>query len=234
MLSVRYIERDGYAIVPDVLAAPQVDRLLDHLSRINEGEMSQRRAGIAFGVRNLLNVVPAARELANSSDLQSLVEAVLGCTARVVRGVYFDKHKDANWKVAWHQDLTISVRERAEVEGYGPWTLKAGIHHVQPPLSILQNMLGVRVHLDQTDEANGALRVFPGSHGQGRMSAEDIARWKERHTNTVCSVNRGGVMLMRPLLLHASSVATHAEHRRVLHFEYSSVDLEGGLEWYEA
>ena len=89
---------------------------------------------------------------------------MLGKTARVVRGIYFDKHENANWKVAWHQDLTIAVRERVEVDGYGAWSIKARIHHVQPPVTVLENMLTVRVHLDHTEESNGALRVLPGRH----------------------------------------------------------------------
>src|SRR6267378_3304180 len=90
---------------------------------------------------NLLNVLPAARALAYSPVMRSLVEPVLGSRARVIRGIYFDKHQEANWKVAWHQDLTIAVRQQMNIDGYSAWSIKAGIHHVQPPISILQNML---------------------------------------------------------------------------------------------
>src|SRR5258705_2815867 len=148
------IERDGFAVVEDVLDAATVDSLRDQLADVRTDEATRRRAGKAFGIRNLLNEVPATRELANSDLMRLFVEPVLGSCAKVVRGVYFDKHKDANWKVAWHQDLTIAVSKRQEVEGYGPWSLKAGIQHVQPPVSILENMLAVRVHLDLTDESN--------------------------------------------------------------------------------
>ena len=227
------IERDGFVIIPAVLDAATVERLCDQLADVGTDEATSRRAGRAFGIRNLLNEVPATREFANSHAMRLFVEPVLGTCAKVVRGVYFDKHKDANWKVAWHQDLTIAVSNRQEVEGYGPWSLKAGIQHVQPPVSILENMLTVRVHLDHTDESNGALRVFPGSHRQGRMNTETIEKWKEQRTDTICSVNSGGAMLMRPLLLHASSAAAIPRHRRVLHFEYCSSRLAAELEWYE-
>ena len=150
-----------------------------------------------------------------------------------MRGVYLDKHKDANWKVAWHQDLTIAVRQRKEVEGYGPWSIKVGIQHVQPPVAVLEKMLAVRVHLDDTDESNGALRVIPGSHRHGRLNSEDIQDWKASSTPVSCAVKRGGVMLLRPLLLHASSLAFAPGHRRVLHFEYAAGELGSGLEWYE-
>ena len=37
---------------------------------------------------------------------------------------------------------------------------------------------------------------------------------------------------MRPLLLHASSIAIVPTHRRVIHLEYASQSLADGLEWY--
>jgi len=151
----------------------------------------------------------------------------------VVRAIYFDKHKNANWKVAWHQDLTIAVREQLEVEGFNAWSIKAGIPHVQPPLSILNNLLTLRVHLDHTDQNNGALRVLPGTHRFGRLDANQIQYWKENQGVVTCSVPCGGVMVMRPLLLHSSLPALAPEHRRVLHFEYSSVELPPELEWFE-
>ncbi|HEY0729420.1 MAG TPA: hypothetical protein VGD38_15175, partial [Pyrinomonadaceae bacterium] len=122
------IAHDGFAIFEEFLDAGNVSLFLDALAnaRLETGaENGVYERTKAFGIRNLLNVVPFTRELANSSLCKSLIEPVLGPDARVVRGIYFDKHKDANWKVAWHQDLTIAVRERIDVQGYGPWSLKA-------------------------------------------------------------------------------------------------------------
>jgi ectoine hydroxylase-related dioxygenase (phytanoyl-CoA dioxygenase family) len=129
--------------------------------------------------------------------------------------------------------LTIAVRQQFDVEGFGPWSTKAGIPHVQPPVSVLENMLALRVHLDDTDESNGALQVVPGTHNEGRLSTQDIQERKGRDTVITSSVPKSGVMVMRTLLLHASSAASEPKHRRVLHFEYSSLDLPGGLEWFD-
>lgn len=222
----------GFAVVEGVVKREAVLALLRALEGVSVDGASQR-AGKAFGIRNLLNVVPLTRELANSSACKSLVEAVLGSKARVVRGVYFDKHRDANWKVAWHQDLTIAVRERVEMDGYGPWSMKAGIHHVQPPAHVLENMLTLRLHLDDADETNGALRVLPATHKYGRLDAQQIEYRKQHDAVVTCNVKSGGVVLMRPLLLHSSTTATTPRHRRVLHFEYSSLELPGGLKWFE-
>src|SRR5687768_1905352 len=222
------ITRDGFAVVQEFLDTEIIHSVLEVLAvaKIENGE--GQRAGKFFGIRNLLNVVPFTRDLANNAACRSLVEPILGSTARVVRGIYFDKHRDANWKVAWHQDLTIAVRERIEVEDYGPWSVKARIHHVQPPVSILENMLTVRLHLDDTNEANGALRVLPGTHQYGRLDSNEVERWKQQSPMT-CVVQRGGAVVMKPLLLHSSTAAADPTHRRVLHFEYSSVELAAGL-----
>jgi hypothetical protein len=230
---VEDIAQNGYAVLPGFLSSETVTVALDALAiaRIDNG--GSQRAGKAFGIRDLLNVVPFTRELANSSSCRSVVEPILGSAARVVRGIYFDKHKDANWKVAWHQDMTIAVRERLDLDGYGPWSIKAGFHHVQPPASVLENMLTLRIHLDHADESNGALRVLPGTHKFGRLNASQIEYWKEQQKPVTCVVERGGAVLMRPLLLHSSFAAVNPGHRRVLHFEYSSIDLPGGLRWFE-
>lgn len=227
------VKRDGYALVRGVVDAGSLGDIGDAADGLGAGEAVSRRAGRAFAARDLLNAAPVARSLAEDPVLMSLVEDVLGAGAKIVRGVYFDKHRDANWKVPWHQDLTVAVRERLEAEGFGPWSVKAGIHHVQPPTCVLEGMLALRVHLDDADGSNGALRVIPGSHARGRLSAADIQTLKEECRAVTCDVPAGGVMLMRPLLLHASSSATRPRRRRVLHFEYSASDLPGGLAWYD-
>jgi Phytanoyl-CoA dioxygenase (PhyH) len=227
------IARDGFAVLEAVIDSETVDHLIQAIAKADHQQLNSQRAGKAFGIRNLLNVVPFTRDLATSSLCRSIVEPIVGTTAHVVRGIYFDKHKDANWKVAWHQDVTIAVRERIEIDGYGPWSMKAGIHHVQPPVSVLQNMLAVRIHLDRAHEFNGALRVLPGTHQYGRLDTPQIQYWKEQQRSVTCSVRSGGVIIMRPLLLHSSIAAINPEHRRVLHFEYTSIDLPSGLRWFE-
>ena len=231
---VEDVAQHGFAVVQEFLNAETVSVVVEALANAKIDQGGSQRAGKAFGIRNLLNVVPFTRDLANSIACRSIVEPILGSSARVVRGIYFDKHRDANWKVAWHQDTTIAVRERLDVEGYGPWSIKAGIHHVQPPAPVLENMLTLRVHLDRANDSNGALRVLPGTHKYGRLDAHQVEYWKQRQPPVGCTVERGGTVLMRPLLLHSSIAATNPAHRRVLHFEYSSIDLPDGLRWFEA
>jgi ectoine hydroxylase-related dioxygenase (phytanoyl-CoA dioxygenase family) len=226
------IQVDGFAIIPHIVDSEMVSQLREELESVSSDEAVSRRGQSPYGIRNLLNVVPATRALAGHDALRALVDPILGKRAEVVRGIFFDKTPRANWKVAWHQDLTIAVREKRHVNGFRSWSIKAGIVHVQPPVAVLRNILTVRLHLDDTDQSNGALKVIAGSHRHGRMSAAEIQRWRGEGSAVTCAVPRGGVLVMRPLLLHASSASTDPARRRVVHLEYSSTELPGGLQWY--
>ena len=222
------LERDGFSVVDSVLADRDVNRIREEIEAIRPSEGVHTRKGSIFGARNLLQVLPSVRSLVESSGVNRLI----GGRARPVRGILFDKTSKANWNVAWHQDLTIAVREKRLVAGFGPWTIKAGVPHAQPPLSVLEKMITLRIHLDHTDEANGALRVIPGSHQLGRLNPISIEQLLTKETPAICSVNAGGGLLMRPLLLHSSLSCAIPSHRRVLHIEFSTDKLPGGLEWY--
>jgi len=196
---VRIVEDDGYAIVPGCLGEETLKLLGSHLTKDS------------YAIRNLL-ALPIVRELAASGAVRTLAEAVLGKHCFAVKGTFFNKAQESNWKVAWHQDLTIMVRERKEVIGFGPWTVKEGIVHVQPNANVLSRILAIRLHLDASEADNGPLRVILGSHKQGRLSSEQIAHYPKQGS-VVCTVPRGGALLMRPLLLHASSACVHPKAR---------------------
>jgi len=228
---IEAIQNDGFAILPSVVPPQTTSFLSSQLTELSGAEVKSRGHS-AFGVRKLLEVASAVGHLAGSAEIRALIEPILGAEAFAVRGIFFDKTPSANWKVAWHQDLTIAVRRKIEIEGFGPWSVKAGIDHVIPPVEILEKMLALRIHLDDADESNGALKVIPGSHKHGRLNPQQIQALKEERQVVVCSTPAGGVMAMKPLLLHASSASAQPFHRRVIHLEFSSAQLPGGLEWY--
>jgi len=205
-------------------------QLIAAIERIDREASLTNRGGI-FAVRNLFDVSAEVRELTDSRPIRSLVESILGVGCMPVRGILFDKVPDANWKVPWHQDVTIAVREKVEIPGFRQWSTKAGVLHVQPPVSVLEGMISVRIHLDLCSESNGALRVIPASHRVGRIPEDKIGEMRAMTTERVCAVGKGGVLLMRPLLLHASAPSAAPEHRRVIHIDFASISLPQGLEW---
>jgi ectoine hydroxylase-related dioxygenase (phytanoyl-CoA dioxygenase family) len=226
--------RDGFAVVPGVVDALTVDALVRAIDRAGPMDAVLRREEDVYGMRDLLRAIPEVRRLAGAQILLDLVEAVLGPGAFAVRGLLFDKTTAANWSVPWHQDLTIAVRSRVEASGYGPWNVKCGIPHVRPPVAVLEKMVTLRVHLDDCEAGQGPLRVLPGSHQGGRLGAEATRGWLESEPAVPCLVAKGGVVMMRPLLLHASSAATEPRRRRVIHLEYATDALPGGVDWFEA
>ncbi len=213
----------GFALVSGVLIAAQIEHLQTALADMDTGP----------GLRDLALRVDAVRTLACSAAVRALVDPVLGPQAAVVRSIFFNKRADLNWQVAWHQDLTIAVREQASVEGFGPWSLKQGIVHVQPPLAVLERMLTVRIHLDDADADNGALWVVPGSHAGGRLAAADAAQAAHAACTHLCAAHAGDALLMRPLILHASRKSSSARPRRVLHLEFAADPLPVPLRWHE-
>jgi ectoine hydroxylase-related dioxygenase (phytanoyl-CoA dioxygenase family) len=225
------IGEQGFAIRDGVLGTSEIKELLAAMDRVSVESSVRRRGGI-FAVRNLLDVSPETRELADSPVVRDLIEPVLGPECFPVRGILFDKIPGANWKVPWHQDVTIAVQDRIEAEGFGPWSTKADVLHVQPPAEVLEKMLSIRLHLDPCGEANGALRVIPGSHQHGRIPEVEIPRIRQDDSETICAVGFGGVLLMRPLLLHASSPSHAPEHRRVIHLDFAAVQLPAGMSWF--
>ena len=220
------LAREGFAVVPRV-----VDDAI-RLALIRDVEESLCPS--SAGVRGLAGKIDSVRHFAQSETIRALVEPVLGPRARLVRSILFNKNEEANWQVAWHQDLAIAVRQRIELEGFISWSAKDGTPHVQPPVEILEQMLNVRVHLDAADETNGALWVSPGSHQLGRLPAAEAAGAAKRLGKHLCSVEAGDVLLFRPLTLHASRKVTSNRPRRVIHLEYSGVSLPVPLAWAEA
>jgi ectoine hydroxylase-related dioxygenase (phytanoyl-CoA dioxygenase family) len=229
------IEEHGYSIVENVLGHEEVDALRTAVEKAiieSRDSTSVRDRGGVYAIRNVTEVVPEVRALHRHSGIAQLVEPILGAQAMLVRGLMFDKSPESNWGIFWHQDLSIAVRQREDVPDFGPWSIKAGIQHVQPPPAILQKMLTVRLHLDDCQESNGALRVLPGSHQSSRLNMFESETLQQNTDPATCCVTSGGAVMMRPLLLHSSHRATDPARRRVIHLEFAAEPLPEPLQWY--
>ena len=213
----------GWAVTDPVVDARAIAELRDCVAPFAE----VRRGG----ARNLLDD-PQIAALAAAPSLRRFACTVLGESCFAVRALFFDKTPDANWKVIWHQDLTVAAQERVDIPGYGPWTDKAGVPHVQPPVEVLEHMLAIRVHLDPCGPENGPVRVIDGTHRLGRLAPEAIDQLRTQRPESECLAGEGALLAFRPLLLHASSPATRPGHRRVIHFEYAVRPLAAPLVWH--
>lgn len=218
--------RDGYYLIQGAISDESVGILRKALSIFEGSENS-------YGVRSLMNKVPYVKSVVSSSPLIDIAKGILGNNARPVRSVFFDKIEGVNWNVAWHQDTSIALKSKHEFNGFDPWSEKQGVVHAEPPAEYLANTLTLRLHLDKTNAETGGLRVVPGTHRDGRIKSSDILKIVEKSTVVECDANPGDVLLMNPLLFHSSRKAMRLHHRRIVHVEYSAMELPLPLEWFE-
>lgn len=217
------IERDGFAILERAFESHEIDSFVQALAR---EPLQRSRAGARHAMQSTV-----VATLAQDMRLLRWVRAVLGPEAAPFRATLFDKSPLSNWLVVWHQDTALPLRRREDVAGWGPWSVKAGILYAHAPTAALQRVLALRLHLDDSTEWNGPLRVLPGSHQHGVLSDAVVQQLARDGTLTDCLVARGGVLAMRPLIVHASSKSRIEAPRRVLHIEYAaSMDAGDGLE----
>jgi ectoine hydroxylase-related dioxygenase (phytanoyl-CoA dioxygenase family) len=224
-------DEQGFSIINDIYTNKERLDIIDVIESADTSGETFRKSANLFAIRQFLKEIPQAAALIFNSKLKAIIHNVFGSDYFVIKSIYFDKPGDSNWFVSYHQDLTISVKDRVETAGYGPWTVKQNQFAVQPPLPVLENIYTIRIHLDDTNEDNGALKVVPNSHSKGIYRPENID-WSVE-TEVSCNVEAGGIMLMKPLLLHSSARSTNHNRRRVIHIEFSNVLLTEPLQWAE-
>ena len=205
----------GGAVIESVVSVRELSELL---LRIKRDPLPRSRAGIRQALRHA-----AVRAVAHDPRLLSLAQAMLGPAAFPFRATLFDKSSQSNWLVVWHQDTALPLVRRIEAAGWGPWSTKDGFLYAHAPASALSQLLALRLHLDDSTEHNGPLRILPGTHTLGVLTDERMAELAGSSRNT-CSLTAaaGSIVAMRPLVVHSSQKAENHLQRRVLHIEYAS------------
>jgi ectoine hydroxylase-related dioxygenase (phytanoyl-CoA dioxygenase family) len=215
---------DGYELIGEFLSRHQLDSINNEIKSVK----FPARAG---GIRNAEKKFPSIRELTVSEPLVAQATNYLSGTVSLVRAILFNKTSENNWLVTWHQDRTVAVSKKFEKHNWGPWSIKDEVHHVQPPIDVLNQMVTFRIHLDDTNLKNGCLKVLPKSHQLGILDQVAIQRYAENYEAFVCEAPAGSALAMRPHILHSSSKAEIPSQRRVLHLEYSNFKLPAGVAW---
>ena len=216
------LNEQGFAIVPAVLSVRELIPILVSLADLAP------QPGRA-GVRHVLSH-PTVGVVANNPRLMEMAQAVLGESAVPFGATLFDRIPNSSSLLSWHQDTALPLQEEVETDGWGPWSVKEGVNYAHAPASALEQVLALRLHLDDCTEENGPMRVLAGTHGLGVLSEEEIERHATYDQPTECLVGRGGVVAMLPLVIHASAKSCSQAPRRVLHIEYAAQkDFPGGL-----
>lgn len=227
----QYFLEKGLTVINSVFSDDEIEKMIKCIQNADTSRENFRKSDDLFAVRQLLKEIPEIKELIFNDTVKTIIRQLFGEKYFAVKSIYFDKPETSNWYVAYHQDLTISVDKKLEMQGFGPWTTKKNQFAVQPPLPVLENICTIRIHLDDTDEYNGALKVIPGSHTKGIYRTETID-WSTE-TEKICDVRKGGIMIMKPLMLHGSNRTTNDKKRRVIHIEFSDMELPQDLKWSE-
>jgi len=223
VMSALEIEKRGFAIFSDVLGGSDIERIDQQLAAT---PLPRSRAGMRHALRH-----PAVREVANDPLLLGIAREILGRDAFPFRATLFDKSPASNWLVVWHQDTALPLRERRDVAGWGSWSVKDKVIYAHAPATTLSQVLALRLHLDDSLPENSPLRVLPGTHTLGVLDDDAIHELSDRMPAVDCLIPRGGILAMRPLLIHASSKSRSTMRRRVLHLEYASTaKLQESLE----
>lgn len=225
------LRQSGYALIPQLYTAQEISSITNLIEQKESLNANYRKSNQVFAIRQFLKEYPELVSLIFKESIRQLTQEIFGPDYFVIKSIYFDKPEQANWYVAYHQDLMITLAQKESVPGFGPWRAKQDQYSVQPPVPVLEGIYTLRIHLDDTDATNGALKVIPGSHQKGILRPELIDR--DNTTEVLCPVPAGGVMLMQPLLLHSSGRNQENKRRRVIHIEFSRTALPTPLSWSE-
>ncbi len=216
------LKENGFSITKSIFTK---EELLDLISLI---EYSKKN----YAIRQLINKESKVLELIfKNNDFKELYKTVCCEDYFLSKAIFFNKPSKTNWFVGYHQDISISVKNKIEAEGFSNWTNKNNQLGVIPPKEILENTVTIRIHLDETNETNGALKVIPKTHTKGIIRVDESFKKETLGVEQLCSVEKGGVMLMKPLLLHASSKSISEFDRRVIHLEFCNKEVP--MEWLE-
>lgn len=218
------LNESGYELIKNFLSLEMATSIINEV----DSELVKNRGG---GIRNAEKKFNLVNVFAYSDEMLCQAEKYLTGKASLVRAILFDKSPENNWLVTWHQDKTVAVSSRFGAEGWGPWSVKEGVHHVQPPVEVLKDMVAFRIHFDESNLENGCLKVIPGSHALGILSQDHIHNVDKSEAAVIVEAPALSALVMRPHLLHASNKGAKPSRRRVLHLEYSSYKLKNGVQW---
>lgn len=214
------LKRDGAVRLPGLVL-----NQLDEWIKATQPHLDLGKPGLRISNSPELNRL--AWRLASSSAFIAKVGKGWAC----VRAIAFNKSPQSNWSLAWHQDRTIAVAKHERVSRYTNWSTKDGVAHVEPPFSLLERMITLRIHLDPVDSGNAPLMVALGSHKFGKLAESDIDDMVQNEVTMTCHAKAGDGWLYATPIVHASARSVVPESRRVIHLDFSRDALPAPLEW---
>ena len=225
------LKKNEYAVINSFYSRYEIDQILICIENAKKEGSSFLKTTNLFAIRQFIKSIPELKKYVFNEHLMQLLSTFSKDDCFLTKAIYFDKPGASNWFVGYHQDLSISVQDKVDVKNYTNWTFKKEQYGVQPPIKILQDTITVRIHLDNTNKDNGALKVIPKSHLKGIIRTD--SKGCKIENEQICEVKKGGIMLMNPLTMHASNRTTNNKQRRVIHLEFNKHTLTAQLSCLE-
>ena len=219
---IKALNQNGYVIKNFLFSSVIIDEIIDEIHQSKKTENN-------FAIRQFIHSIPAIKSLIFNNKFTNFIKEQLGIEYFLIKAIYFDKPPDSNWIVPWHQDLMIVSNYKKEVKGFSKWRLKNDNYYVQPTIDYLENIVTIRLHLDDCTIENGALKIIAGSHKNGVNQKLDF----DKEKSIICEVKKGGALVMKPLTYHASKRTENNQNRRVIHLEFASKELPEGMDYLE-
>jgi ectoine hydroxylase-related dioxygenase (phytanoyl-CoA dioxygenase family) len=224
------LENRGYSVHNYIYTKKEVNKIRKLLGDYQKNNPLEGHKEV-YAIRNLLKEVPDLKQIILNHNVKTILNH-LGENFHLTKALYFNKPALSNWYVTWHQDVSIHVQDKIDTPLFQGWTNKKGFIGVVPSEDISINTITIRIHLDDTTQENGGLKIIPGSNKEV-LSDEKIKLITQNSVSKNCDVLAGGIQLMKPLLLHASPKSQSNKNRRVIHLEFNNTELPNGLEWAE-
>lgn len=228
---LKHLETNGYSVSNGIYSNHEISKMVECIEEYLEKEHTNTSSNSLFSIRQLFIQIPRLKELVINDNFKALVRSVANQHCFITKAIFFSKPSDYNWFVSYHQDLSVNLNRQVTSKNYSKWIKRNGWYSAIPPEEVLKRTTTFRIHLDECNEASGALKVLVGTHKKGVQRIKSLDRSKIEET--VCSVKQGDLMIMKPLLFHASDKTTVPNKRRIIHIELCSKHLPDNLEWVE-
>ena len=147
------LQSEGYCILPKAIERPIIEKLKRQLSSNLgdelDGSGTKSSRGTVYAARNLIESMPPIRTMWVNDLLCDFLLEELGSDFGLVRILFFDKPPERTWSLPWHKDQSVAVRDNSiPSKHFSRPTVKSGVPHFVASNSVLEQMLTLRIHLD--------------------------------------------------------------------------------------
>lgn len=188
LTATRRLEHKGFSILKYIYTKREIRNIKRELHR----HFKETNKHIT-DIKDLFKDIPSIKPLLFNQNLSKILKSICE-TPLLSEATYTERPNNSKEYLSWHQDFDFGKKENGNKQ---------------------KSSFLVFIYLDDVDHKNGALGVVPGSHNKILSDAE-IETIANNSIPYVCETPSGGLLLMKPLLLHAWQEPTSQMKRGVI------------------